>query len=220
MQQAKENEDLAKKYQGEINRLIDALKSAQESTSSSEKLRKQAESQLREMQARVEEAEASSSHASRRHVTKMEQQLREMEAELDAERRAHAETAKINRKLEQKTRENQMEMEEERRGQNKMKEACDNLQQKLKFYKRQIEEAEELAAINLAKYRKSQVACEEAEHRADDAESQLSRMRAQSRSSASLARHVGGGSSSILTTSVSNLATFPEPAPSPRGPRN
>ena len=37
-----------------------------------------------------------------------------------------------------------------------MEDTIDKLQHKLKAYKRQIEEAEEIAAINLAKFRKAQ----------------------------------------------------------------
>ena len=37
-----------------------------------------------------------------------------------------------------------------------MQDLVDSLQQKIKTYKRQIEEAEEIAALNLAKYRKCQ----------------------------------------------------------------
>ena len=39
------------------------------------------------------------------------------------------------------------------------------LQQKIKTYKTQIEEAEEIAALNLAKYRKAQQELEETEER-------------------------------------------------------
>jgi len=40
------------------------------------------------------------------------------------------------------------------------------LQSKIKTYKQQIEEAEEIAALNLAKFRKAQQELEEAEERA------------------------------------------------------
>ena len=45
-------------------------------------------------------------------------------------------------------------------------------------YKKQIEDAEEIAALNLAKYRKSQQQLEEAEERSQAAESNMIRMRA------------------------------------------
>lgn len=48
-----------------------------------------------------------------------------------------------------------------------MQELVDRLQNKVKSYKKQIEEAEEIAALNLAKFRKVQADLESAEERAD-----------------------------------------------------
>ena len=61
----------------------------------------------------------------------------------------------------------------------------EKLQNKLKVYKRQAEEAEEIAAVNLAKFRKVQHELEEAEERADIAENQLSKVRAKNRATIS-----------------------------------
>ena len=47
------------------------------------------------------------------------------------------------------------------------------LQQKIKTYKKQIEEAEEIAALNLAKFRKAQQDLEETEERTKMADVQL-----------------------------------------------
>ena len=47
------------------------------------------------------------------------------------------------------------------------------LQSKIKTYKKQIEEAEEIAALNLAKFRKAQQELEETEERARLAENAL-----------------------------------------------
>ena len=49
----------------------------------------------------------------------------------------------------------------------------DQLQGKVKSYKKQIEEAEEIAALNLAKFRKAQQELEETEERARLAENAL-----------------------------------------------
>ena len=46
--------------------------------------------------------------------------------------------------------------EEDRKSHVRLEDTIDKLQNKLKVYKRQIEEAEEIAAINLAKFRKAQ----------------------------------------------------------------
>ena len=48
-----------------------------------------------------------------------------------------------------------------------MQELVDKLQNKVKSYKKQIEEAEEIAALNLAKFRKVQADLESSEERAD-----------------------------------------------------
>merc|ERR1712150_359808 len=73
--------------------------------------------------------------------------------------------------------------DEDRRNQERMADMVDKLQQKIKTYKRQVEEAEEIAAVNLAKYRKVQHELEDAEERADMAENTLAKLRAKNRSS-------------------------------------
>ena len=54
-----------------------------------------------------------------------------------------------------------------------MSELAVKLQQKMKTLKVQIEDAEEIAALNLAKFRKAQQEMEEAEERSKMAENQL-----------------------------------------------
>jgi len=58
----------------------------------------------------------------------------------------------------------------------------DQLQSKVKSYKKQIEEAEEIAALNLAKFRKVAGVLGEAEAAADQNEQVLARMKARARS--------------------------------------
>ena len=57
----------------------------------------------------------------------------------------------------------------------------EKLQTKLRNYKRQIEEAEEIAALNLAKFRKVQADLEQAEERADINEQVLAKYKARGR---------------------------------------
>ena len=54
------------------------------------------------------------------------------------------------------------------------------LQEKLRNFKVQIEDAEEIAALNLAKFRKAQTEVEEAEKRANLAEHAMGKLRARS----------------------------------------
>ena len=58
-----------------------------------------------------------------------------------------------------------------------MQELVDKLQMKLRNFKRQIEEAEEIAALNLAKFRKAQQELEETEDRARLAENSMNEAR-------------------------------------------
>lgn len=58
--------------------------------------------------------------------------------------------------------------------------------------KKQVEEAEELANLNLQKYRQLQHQLDDAEERADSAENSLSKQRAKSRSAVSVAPGGGG----------------------------
>ena len=58
----------------------------------------------------------------------------------------------------------------------------DRMQQRLRTFKKQIEEAEEIAALNLAKYRQVQSALGVAEERADMSEQALARVKTRARS--------------------------------------
>ena len=58
-----------------------------------------------------------------------------------------------------------------------MQELVDKLQNKVKSYKKQIEEAEEIAALNLAKFRKAQQELEETDERAKLAEQSIGVLR-------------------------------------------
>merc|ERR1712090_94333 len=64
----------------------------------------------------------------------------------------------------------------------RMQALIDQLQGKVKSYKKQIEEAEEIAALNLAKFRKVAGALGDAEAAADQSEQTLARMKARGRS--------------------------------------
>ena len=69
------------------------------------------------------------------------------------------------------------QQEENKKNQDRVTDLVDKLQQKIKSYKKQIEEAEEIAAINLAKYRKAQQEFEEAEERSRLAENNVNKVR-------------------------------------------
>merc|ERR1712025_919542 len=82
----------------------------------------------------------------------------------------------------------------DRKGNEQLQDMFDKLQAKVKTYKRQVEEAEEIAAVNLAKFRKVQNELEDAEERAESADSALQKLRAKNRSSVSMAGDMGPSS--------------------------
>ena len=92
------------------------------------------------MQARLEEAEASSMKGGKRAQQKLEQRLRDLEMELDGEQRRHSETMKLVRKQERRLKEVAFQTDEDRKQQERLRDANDKLQQKIKAYKRQVEE--------------------------------------------------------------------------------
>merc|ERR1712142_945917 len=80
----------------------------------------------------------------------------EIESQFDDETRRHADANKALRKCERKIKELTFQSDEDKKSHERMQDLVDKLQQKVKTYKKQIEEAEEIAALNLAKYRKAQ----------------------------------------------------------------
>lgn len=57
---------------------------------------------------------------------------------------------------ERRIKELSFQADEDRKNHERMQDLVDKLQQKIRSYQRQIEEAEEIAALNLAKFRKTQ----------------------------------------------------------------
>ena len=100
-------------------------------------------------------------------MIKMETRIRELESELDAESRRFGDVTKNLRKSERSIKELTFAADEDRKNHERMQALIDQLQGKVKSYKKQIEEAEEIAALNLAKYRKVAGALGDAEASAD-----------------------------------------------------
>merc|ERR1712142_263995 len=88
-----------------------------------------------------------------------------------------SESMKAYQRTERKVKELLFSQDEDRKNQERMSELANKLQQKIKTYKQQIEEAEEIAALNLAKFRKAQQELEETEDRAKLADSAMNELR-------------------------------------------
>ncbi|XGW09174.1 hypothetical protein V3C99_011464 [Haemonchus contortus] len=183
----KASEERSKKAMADATRLADELRQEQEHSQHIDRMRKGLEQQLKEMQVRLDEAEAAALKGGKKVIAKLEQRVREVESELDAEQRRYQEANKNLGKADRRVRELQFQVDEDKKNFERLQDLIDKLQNKLKTQKRQIEEAEEVANLNLQKYRQIQHQLEDAEERADCAENSLSKMRAKSRTSSSVA---------------------------------
>merc|ERR1711862_803695 len=175
----KNTEEKAKKAAADAANLAEELRREQEHAVHVDRLRKQLEVTVKDLQARLDEAEAAALKGGKRIIAKLEARVRELETELDAKQRRHAETGKNLRKTDRRLKELAFQAEEDRKNMERMQDLVEKLQ---------AEEAEEIAAMNLAKYRKVQHELEDAEERADVAEGSLGKVRSKNRSSASVGR--------------------------------
>merc|ERR1719436_139691 len=130
------------------------------------------------MQQRLDETETNALKGGKKAMNKMETRIRE----LDAESRRQADTLKNLRKSERRINELTFASDEDRKNHERMQSLIDGLQGKIKLYKKQIEEAEEIAALNLAKFRKVAGDVDAAAGRADLAEQAAAKGRARGRS--------------------------------------
>merc|ERR1712055_594220 len=163
-------------------RLADELRAEQENAQVIERDRKLLEAQAKDMQARLDDAEQNALKGGKKAMGKMESRIRELESELDAENRRFGDAQKNLRKSERRIKELTFQGDEDRKNHERMQGLIDQLQSKIKSYKKQIEEAEEIAALNLAKYRKVAGALGDAEASADANEQAAAMRKARARS--------------------------------------
>merc|ERR1719376_1874271 len=150
------SEEKAKKAMVDAARLADELRAEQEAALGFERDRKLMECQIKDVQQRLDEAETNALKGGKKAMNKMETRIRELESEVDAEARRAADAQKNLRKSERRIKEMTYASDEDRKNHERMQALIDQLQSKIKSYKKQIEEAEEIAALNLAKYRQVQ----------------------------------------------------------------
>merc|ERR1712037_232662 len=156
--EAKMSEDKAQHAMIDAARLAEELRGEQETAMMLERDKKLLEAQVKDAQTRMDEAEQ------------------------DAENRRLGDASKNFRKSERRVKELAYTIDEDKKNQERMQALIDQLQGKIKSYKKQIEEAEEIAALNLAKYRQVQNNLSVSVERADLNEQALAKGRARSAS--------------------------------------
>ena len=154
--EARLSDEKAKKAMVDAARLADELRGEQELAQSLERDRKLYDCQVKDMQARLDDAEANALKGGKKAMNKMETRIRELESEMDAENRRFGDSTNNFRKSARRIQKLTYAAYEDRKNQELMQGLVDQLQGKIKSYKKQIEEAEEIAALNLAKYRQTQ----------------------------------------------------------------
>ncbi|XP_047212490.1 myosin-4-like [Girardinichthys multiradiatus] len=181
VQAARNAEEKAKKAITDAAMMAEELKKEQDTSAHLERMKKNLEATVKDLQQRLDEAENLAMKGGKKQLQKLEARVRELENELEAEQRHGSDSVKGVRKLERRIKELTYQSEEDRKNMMRLQELVDKLQLKVKVYKRQAEEAEEQANNHLTKLRKVQHELEEAEERADIAESQINKMKAKSR---------------------------------------
>ncbi|XP_021424537.2 myosin heavy chain, fast skeletal muscle [Oncorhynchus mykiss] len=181
VQEARNADEKAKKAITDAAMMAEELKKEQDTSSHLERMKKNLEVTVKDLQHRLDEAENLAMKGGKKQLQKLEARVRELESEVDAEQRRSADAIKGVRKYERRVKELSYQTEEDKKNANRLQDLVDKLQLKVKAYKRQSEEAEEQSNTHLSRYRKVQHELEEAQERADIAESQVSKMRAKSR---------------------------------------
>uniref|UniRef100_A0A665X306 Myosin-7 n=1 Tax=Echeneis naucrates TaxID=173247 RepID=A0A665X306_ECHNA len=190
VQECRNAEEKAKKAITDAAMMAEELKKEQDTSAHLERMKKNMEQTIKDLQHRLDEAEQIAMKGGKKQVQKLEARIRELEAEVEAEQRKSSDSLKGIRKYERRMKELTYQTEEDRKNLARLQDLVDKLQLKVKSYKRAAEEAEEQANSNLTKFRKVQHELDEAEERADIAESQVNKLRARSRDVGSKVIHV------------------------------
>uniref|UniRef100_A0A671XMW1 Myosin heavy chain, fast skeletal muscle-like n=1 Tax=Sparus aurata TaxID=8175 RepID=A0A671XMW1_SPAAU len=181
VQESRNAEEKAKKAITDAAMMAEELKKEQDTSSHLERMKKNLEVTVKDLQHRLDEAENLAMKGGKKQLQKLESRVRELESEVEAEQRRGADAVKGVRKYERRVKELTYQTEEDKKNVKRLQDLVDKLQLKVKSYKRQAEEAEEQANTHMSRLRKVQHEFEEAQERADIAESQVNKLRVKSR---------------------------------------
>merc|ERR1712147_356408 len=165
------SEEKAKKAMVDAARLAEELRGEQDLAAGFERERKLLECQVKDCATRLDDAEANALKGGKKAMNKMETRIRELESEVDAEQRRMGDSIKNM----------SYAADEDKKNATRMQGLVDGLQDKIKSYKKQIEEAEEIAALNLGKFRATQAQVADSGELADLNEKALAKAKAKAR---------------------------------------
>uniref|UniRef100_A0A034VWV4 Paramyosin, long form n=1 Tax=Bactrocera dorsalis TaxID=27457 RepID=A0A034VWV4_BACDO len=128
------------KVQIELKRTIEIVHEEQERVVKLETIKKSLEVEVKNLSIRLEEVELNAVAGSKRIISKLEARVRDLELELEEEKRRHAETIKILRKKERTVKEVMVQCEEDQKNIILLQEALDKSVAKVNLFKRQLAE--------------------------------------------------------------------------------
>merc|ERR1711910_176539 len=171
--QAKNSEEKSKRAMVDAARLADELRAEQDHATAEDRGKRALDTQINELENRIADAEALAMKAGKAAMSKLEMRIRELEMELGTVQTQTQDSYKSYQRAERRIKELQFQQDEDKKNNDRMGYLATRLQSKVKTYKTQIEEAEEIAALNLAKFRKAQQELEETDERAKLAEQSM-----------------------------------------------
>nr|XP_033941784.1 myosin-7-like [Pseudochaenichthys georgianus] len=160
VQEARNAEEKAKKAITDAAMMAEELKKEQDTSAHLERMKKNLEVAVKDLQHRLDEAENLAMKGGKKQLQTLESRVRELEVE--AEQRRGVDAVKGVRKYERRVKELTNQTEEDNTNVARLQDLVDKLQ-----LKRQAEEAEEQTNTHLSKCRKVQHELEEAEEHAD-----------------------------------------------------
>uniref|UniRef100_A0A8C0FKS8 Uncharacterized protein n=1 Tax=Bubo bubo TaxID=30461 RepID=A0A8C0FKS8_BUBBB len=163
VQECRNAEEKAKKAITDAAMMAEELKKEQDTSAHLERMKKNMEQTIKDLQKRLDEAEQIALKGGKKQIQKLES-------------RVSLPFYTIN-----PTNGVSIQSEEDKKNLARMQDLIDKLQLKVKSYKHQAEEAEAQANLYLSKYRKQQHDLDDAEERAEIAESQVNKLRSKSR---------------------------------------
>ncbi|XP_066448861.1 myosin-15 [Eleutherodactylus coqui] len=181
IQECRNAEDKAKKAITDAAMMAEELKKEQDTSSHLERMKKNMEQTIKDLQKRLDEAEQIALKGGKKQIQKLESRIRELENDLETEQRHNSESLKGVRKFERRIKELTYQAEEDKKNLIRMQDLIDKLQLKVKSYKHQAEESEQQVNQYLTKYKKLQHELDDAQERADIAESQVNKLRSKTR---------------------------------------
>merc|ERR1719383_1215423 len=129
------SEEKAQRAMIDAARLADELRGEQELAMVVERDRKLLEAQVKDMNAKLDEAEQNALKGGKKAMAKMDSRIRELESELDAENRRMNDAQKNMRKSERRVKELTYQQDEDRKNHERMQALIDQLQSKIRSYK-------------------------------------------------------------------------------------